>query len=76
MAAQKQEKKLSAKYFSAFLNAYYPNTHLSNLSTLLILEHVHKYVSVFGYFVDILMAVTFLSTVLFQKQNEKSLCES
>ena len=24
MAAQKQEKKLSAKYFSAFLNAYYP----------------------------------------------------
>ena len=38
--------------------------------------HVHKYDAVFGYFVDVLMAVTFLSIVLFQKQNQKTiLCE-
>ena len=33
--------------------------------------HVHKYEAAFGYGVDILMAVTFLPIVLFQKQNQK-----
>ena len=33
--------------------------------------HVHKYEAAFGCGVDILMAVTFLSIVLFQKQNQK-----
>ena len=33
--------------------------------------HVHKYEAAFGWGVDILMAVTFLSIVLFQKQNQK-----
>ena len=34
--------------------------------------HVHKYEAAFGCGVDILMAVTFLSIVLFQKQNQKN----
>ena len=33
--------------------------------------HVHKYEAAFACGVDILMAVTFLSIVLFQKQNQK-----
>ena len=33
--------------------------------------HVHKYEAAFGCGVDILMALTFLSIVLFQKQNQK-----
>jgi len=33
--------------------------------------HVHKYEAVFGCFVDILMAVTFLSNASFQKQNKE-----
>ena len=35
--------------------------------------HVHKYETAFGCGVDILMAVTFLSIVLFQKQNQKKI---
>ena len=43
----------------------------------LLYGHVHKFEAGFGYFVDILMAVTFLSIALFQKQNQKIiLCES
>ena len=33
--------------------------------------HVHKYEAAFGWGVDILMAVTFLSIALFWKQNQK-----
>ena len=35
------------------------------------LSHVHKYEAAFGCGMDILMAVTFLSIVLFQKQDRK-----
>ena len=50
---------------------------LMSFKTLVTDGHVHKYETVFGYFMDILMAVTFLSIVLFQKQNQKIvLCES
>ena len=54
-----------------------PNSMLMSFKTLVTDGHVHKYEAVFGCFMDILMAVTFLSIVLFQKQNQKIvLCES
>ena len=67
---------LPSRHF--FKHLYFPSTitdtsHIPSTIT----GHVHKYEAGFGYFVDILMGVTFLSIVLFQKQNQKIiLCES
>ena len=42
-----------------------------------LIGHVHKYEAAFGCGVDILIAVTFLSIVPFQKQNQKKIyCKS
>ena len=48
-------------------------TNYSNLAPCIqsTLGHVHKYETAFGCGVDILMAVKFLSIVIFQKYNQK-----
>ena len=57
------------------VNVFLDNEHnprmLLNFLSHCKLGHVHKYETAFGCGVDILMAATFLSIVLFQKQNQK-----
>ena len=59
---RKEERKKMTRYITVSIyNILLPLQH----------GHVHKYEAAFGYGVDILMAVTFLSIVLFQKLNQE-----
>ena len=70
-----QSKKIFTDYLKQplentfFINPTTPEGVKSEIKTLK--GHVHKYEAAFDCGVDILMAVTFLPIVLFQKQNQK-----
>ena len=61
-----QRDSLTNSLFITEFLLFQPEGHWDSCNRL-----VHKYEAAFGCNVDVLMAVTFLSIVLFQKQNKK-----
>ena len=55
-----------------FLNHFSLSLNRKKCVVMKIYEHVHKYEAFSGCGVDILIAVTFLSIAVFQKQNQKT----